>query len=237
MRAKFRTDTSGKAKGKQSFVMITHQVFLSEAFRHLDSHGRSLYLEVRYRYNGHNNGRIGFSTRDAAAALNISNSAAGRTFGQLVDHLLIERQGGGVLVGRLASEWTLTEARNDVTGEPASKAYLRWSPPTPGAPKKQKCVPPVGKNVSPMGRNGNGVPQKPAERPTSGTQEREILETASHRRDTYRYVPSPGASAPSRSASTQQASEGARATGTASNDGPVHISAALERILKRATNG
>jgi hypothetical protein len=243
MRTRFRKDLSGKAKGKQTFVMITHQVFDSPAFRHLDCHGRALYLELRSRYNGHNNGRIGFSARDAAAALNISKSASARTFDQLVDHLLIERQGGGVLVGRLASEWTLTEVRNDVTGQPPSKAFLRWSPGSPSAPKKHKHVPPVGSHVPPTGRNGSPIPQDMPQRPTHGTQQAEKPVSASHGLDTYRYLPVHSAAQPAPEVCTGAEPAGAVAPHNASkpaggSPAPVPSPSLLNsRIMRQVRHG
>jgi hypothetical protein len=48
------------------------------AWKSLNANQRAIYVEMAARYNGSNNGRIHFSTREAAGALHIGRATAGR---------------------------------------------------------------------------------------------------------------------------------------------------------------
>jgi hypothetical protein len=66
---------SKRTKVKESrHVRLYHWFLKSEAWRSLSPNARALYLEIVERYNGSNNGRIGFSIRDAAEALHIGKT-------------------------------------------------------------------------------------------------------------------------------------------------------------------
>jgi len=65
-----------KRKGKAKFLMIDGWIVRTPAYRAMTPNDRSAYLELKWRYDGLNNGRIGLSIRDLAAALGIGKNAA-----------------------------------------------------------------------------------------------------------------------------------------------------------------
>lgn len=89
---------------------------------------RALYIELKRRFNGHNNGKIYLSHRDAALALNVHRNTVAPMFREL------ERRGficlsvaphlGPSGIGQ-ASVWALEELATQ-DGKLAGKAFMRW---------------------------------------------------------------------------------------------------------------
>jgi AraC-like DNA-binding protein len=129
MKRKRGHDATGRTKGEQRHLRLYHWFTGSPAWRALKPVERTLYVELCQRYNGSNNGRLGLSVRDAAEALHVSKSTAARAFRTLVERGFIDtvRRGHFDRKKRHASEWRLTEHKCDVTGEVASKRFMRWS--------------------------------------------------------------------------------------------------------------
>jgi len=117
-----------KRTKSNSFTMLTRQITRSAAWRDLRPPARALYLELRERYNGHNNGVIGLGVRQAAEALNVSKDTASRSFIELEEHGFIEPTTKGYLVGSRATEWLLTELRDDRTNHRPTADFLSWQP-------------------------------------------------------------------------------------------------------------
>jgi hypothetical protein len=126
MGRKHRAD--GRSHGEARHVRLYHWFLESPAWCSLKAIDQALYLKLCQRYNGGNNGRLGLSVRDAGEALHVSKNTASRAFQTLEDRGFIEpiRRGHFDRKKRHASEWRLTEYKCDVTGEDASKRFMRW---------------------------------------------------------------------------------------------------------------
>jgi hypothetical protein len=81
---------SPKKNLRGRFVMLYQDMMESAAWASLDANARTLYVHIVARYNGKNNGRIPFSTREAALTLNVSKDTAARALKELIDRGLIE---------------------------------------------------------------------------------------------------------------------------------------------------
>lgn len=125
-----RQDKRGRSKTAGHFVRLDSFMMESAAWRSLTPAERVVYVEVRRRYNGVNNGRIALSARDAADRCNINKDTACKSFGTLEERGLIEcvTPGGFTRKVRHATEWRLTDVRCDKTGALPSKAFMRWRP-------------------------------------------------------------------------------------------------------------
>jgi hypothetical protein len=142
-----------KRKGQKKFVLVWAATMKTAAWADLTPADISVYLQVKYRYNGTNNGSIGCGCRELAAACNISKDTANRSLIRLQERGFIKavKQGyfrpgsseDGSLKNR-ATEWRLTEYPCDVTGELPTKDYHRWEP-------KTISVAPRGQRVSSQG--------------------------------------------------------------------------------------
>ena len=111
-------------------VRLYHWVMRSPAWRALPATSRALYAELARHYHGTNNGKIGYSARQAAKDLRISTKTASRHFRLLTDRGFIEpmKKGAFSLKERHATEWRMTEFVCDVTGRAPTKDFMRWQP-------------------------------------------------------------------------------------------------------------
>lgn len=89
---------------------------------------RALYVELKRRFNGANNGKIILSHRDAALLLNVSRNTATAYFQELAARGFIRMTQAPHLgpsgIGQ-ASHWALEELPTP-DGRPAGKAFTRW---------------------------------------------------------------------------------------------------------------
>lgn len=171
------------------FIMLPHWLVRSPAWRVLGPVDRALYLELKGRFNGHNNGMIGLGCREAADAINVSKDTANRAMVRLEEIGFIEAAQRGFYkpLGRAATEWLLTELPDDRTGHAALKTFASWAP--------EKQIPrPSYETPRPSGETQNQKSKgiTPLRR-TTGTQNGKSEELASHTRDTYRSTIPPAA--------------------------------------------
>lgn len=121
-----------KRKGGQKFLMIDSYVYRSAAFRALLPAERVAYEEMKWRYDGTNNGRIGLGCAELADALHArSKDTASRALAGLQAKGFIAKTKASAfnVKHRATTEWRLTEYRDDVTGELPTRDFIRWSPP------------------------------------------------------------------------------------------------------------
>lgn len=118
-----------------------HEWFMkTAAWEHASVYERSLYLEIKRRYNGRNNGDISLSHREAAALLKVSNTPVEKAFKGLIEKGFIAPQQRGSFdwkahqdgrgAGR-ATRWRLTELPQDIPERVLSggtKEFMRWQP-------------------------------------------------------------------------------------------------------------
>ncbi|MHA3977427.1 hypothetical protein ACW9UR_07080 [Halovulum sp. GXIMD14794] len=114
-------------KGAGRFVQLPEYLQASEAWKALKPGPRALYIEVKRRFNGSNNGAIFLSHRDAAEALNVSRNTIAGYFRALEEHGFLRMTQQPCLgpsgIGQ-ASLWALEEETLD--SRPAGKAFMRW---------------------------------------------------------------------------------------------------------------
>lgn len=139
-----------KRKGKSKFIMLEAYLLRSDAWRSLTPNDRALYLEFKWRYDGLNNGRIGFSARDAATALGVSQMTAIRSMNNLQDRgfVIKTKLSGFNMKSRVATEWRLSEYQCDVSGHVASRDFMKW------APGEKSTASPGERTASPRKQSG-----------------------------------------------------------------------------------
>lgn len=125
-----RVDRTGRSKGGDNYVALTHWLMRTPAWQSLDCVARCTYVELSRRYfgPGSTNGRLSCSVREISEALHVSKMTASRALQSLQDRgfVVLVRKGTFSQKVRNASEWRLTEFANDVTGEMATKDFARW---------------------------------------------------------------------------------------------------------------
>jgi hypothetical protein len=99
----------------------------TDAWTALSAPARAVYIQIGFRYDGFNNGRIAFSVRDAASECGLAKDTANRAFKDLVDLGFIEetRHGGLSRKTRIASEWRMTAFKCDLTGAFKSVLFMQ----------------------------------------------------------------------------------------------------------------
>jgi hypothetical protein len=129
----------------ERFVKLDYYLLKSDAWTDLSHPARSLYVELKRRFNGINNGYLSFSVREAKKILKVSVNRAHAAFGELEAHGFIRaRQKGSFnLKKRHATEWILTEHGFPEGAAPA-RDLMRWhldtAEPPSRAVKKQNPV-------------------------------------------------------------------------------------------------
>ncbi|PCJ74702.1 MAG: hypothetical protein COA53_07855 [Rhodobacteraceae bacterium] len=116
-----------KRGSSSKFIQIDHWLYDSPAWQSLKPGPRALYLELKRKFNGHNNGAVFLSQRDAAKALNVGRDTIAAYYSELVLKAFIIQTMGHCLgpqgVGQ-ATKWALTEYPfNEV---PATKEFMHW---------------------------------------------------------------------------------------------------------------
>jgi hypothetical protein len=230
--------SSRHVKDKEArHVRLYHWLLGTDAWQDLNPIARCAYVELARRYAGlgSNNGRLPCSVREIADNLNVGKSTAQRALTSLQAHgfIVLVKAGGFNMKHRHASEWRLTEFKDDVTGELATKDFARWKKPKHGAargthryPRRDVPVPPGGQSPKvPMGygtatgterRNGGATTGTPlvyqGEEPTART--------------------GPARGAVVASPSMARVNEGDRAGGAISIGAALASSATVRRLLK-----
>lgn len=132
-----KPDATGRSKGEEQFLPIPFSMSRSIAFRSLSGPALKVWVELRCRYNGANNGRLSLSFRQAAEHLGLGKSTVARAFKELVEKGFLKLRRAGRWYGRLATEWILTDIKYD--GYPPTRDWQNWRP--PAEVEKQKSVP------------------------------------------------------------------------------------------------
>lgn len=121
-------------RGEPRHVRLYHWMMQSEAWKDLNATERAIYVEVSYRYNGSNNGRIGYSARTAARDLKIAKDTAHRALRRLeaLGFIVAEKRGAFHCKVRHASEYRLTIYDSDIATKfdekLPTKEFMRWQP-------------------------------------------------------------------------------------------------------------
>jgi hypothetical protein len=149
---------TGRSKSESRYVRLDYYLLDTPAWSSLDATCRALYVEIKRRHNGFNNGKIPYSVREGAKAFHLGVGTISRKLNILQERgfLIAEQKGAFDWKVRHSTRWRLTETIVEETGELATKEFARWQPgvsftvsvvePIP-APKKQKpvsVVEPVG---------------------------------------------------------------------------------------------
>jgi hypothetical protein len=162
--------------------MIDGYVKRSPAWKALTPVERNAYIEVKWRYDGTNNGRIGLGCRELAEELSMSRNTADRALHTLVSlgFIVVAKPSAFHVKNRAATEWRLTEYGCDVTGDLPSKEFMRWEP------KKKQQSHPRDTQSHPRDCDPVERAEKHADSPTHGTVKPLFQISQSHPRDTYR---------------------------------------------------
>lgn len=123
----------GKKRGAGRFVQLSEWLQATEAWATLKPGPRALYVELKRRFNGGNNGRILMSIREAAELTNMHRNSIPSYFRDLEERGLIRQTRAGHLGADghgIASSWALCELPTE-DGRPADLSFRTWSAGSP----------------------------------------------------------------------------------------------------------
>ena len=133
-----RLAKKGIIESTERFVKLTYPLIESQAWRWLRPISQALYIELRRRYNGLNNGRISLSLSEAANILKASKLSISKALKQLETHGFIKLIKKGYFTGRMASEYALTDEQLD--GYPPTREWKQWQPNKPHRRRQIRAV-------------------------------------------------------------------------------------------------
>ena len=133
-----RLAKKGVIESKERFIKLTYPLIESEAWRWLRPISKAVYIELRRRYNGLNNGRISLSLSEAAHILKASKSSISTALKQLETHGFIKLIKKGYFTGRMASEYALTDEQLD--GYPPTREWRQWQPTKPHRRRQMRVI-------------------------------------------------------------------------------------------------
>src|SRR5262249_15629456 len=111
------------------FRMLPDYMTDAAAWKSLSLAARAAFIELLKLYNGRNNGQLAMAGSRLGELIGRSKPTAARALIELELKGFIGIQRIGSYGRKDASEFFLTLYYNDVSNEPATKAFMRWKPP------------------------------------------------------------------------------------------------------------
>ena len=117
-----------KKRGAGRHVQLPEWLQRTEAWATMKPGPRALYVELKRRFNGQNNGEIYLSHRDAAIALNVHRNTVGSYFAELEQRGFVVMTAGAHLGPSgtgISAQWALSEL--PLAGmKKASNDFKKW---------------------------------------------------------------------------------------------------------------
>jgi len=102
-------DLKGRSRKKIQYVPIPYPMAKSDAWRSLSGAAVKVYVELRSRFNGGNNGDLFLSFAEAGDLLGLGKSTVKRAFDELEAKRFIVKTSDGSFRGRRAATWAVTD--------------------------------------------------------------------------------------------------------------------------------
>ena len=128
----------GVIESTERFVKLTYPLLESEAWRWLRPISQAVYIELRRRFNGSNNGKISFSLGEGARILRASKSSIQTALVELEEHGFIKLVKKGYFTRRMASEYALTDEQLD--GYPPTREWRQWQTTKPNRRRQMRVI-------------------------------------------------------------------------------------------------
>lgn len=120
-----RVNKTGRNDTEQ-FFPLNYSMARSAAWRSLSGPAVKIYLELRCRFSGGNNGDLSLSLDEASRLLGIGKATAKRAFAELVEKGFIVLTHRGRFTGRKAATYCVTDRSHN--GAQATNDWKHWRP-------------------------------------------------------------------------------------------------------------
>ena len=121
-----RVNATGRTEAGEQFIALSYPMLRSPAWRSLSGRAIKVWLELRSRYDGRNNGQLSLSQDEGARLLGIGKATVARSFAELEAKGFLVLTKRGVWFGRRASEYATTD--RSMNGHPATQNWKQWQP-------------------------------------------------------------------------------------------------------------
>ncbi len=112
----------------EQYVPIPYTMARSSAWRNLSGPAVKVWVELRSRFNGRNNGDLSLGLNEGARLLGLGKSTVHRALQELADKGFITMTRQGRWYGRMATTWAVTDRHHK--GHLPTRAWRDWRPPT-----------------------------------------------------------------------------------------------------------
>jgi hypothetical protein len=119
-------NAKGRNMGEGQYAPLPYAMLQSPAWRSLSGAAVKVYLEVRCRFHGANNGSLSLSLKQAADLLGLGKATVHCAFKELQDKGFVVCTRRGQWYGRLASLWAVTD--KGIGESLPSNVWRRWQP-------------------------------------------------------------------------------------------------------------
>ena len=116
----------GKESKRERFVSLPFQLLDSLAWQYSTNADKAVFISVKRRFNGKNNGEISLSVRQIVAENKISINTASASLKHLQQKGLISLMKYGYFGSHMASTWKLNTDKNP--GYSPSNEWKKWKP-------------------------------------------------------------------------------------------------------------
>jgi DNA-binding HxlR family transcriptional regulator len=125
----------GNKVREEQWFPISYPMAHTPAFRSLSGAALKVWIELRTRFNGGNNGQLHLSLDEAAHLLGLGKATVQRALKELEEKGFIVKTRQGQWYGRMATQWRTTD--KGTHGNPPTYDWKRWVPSNGANPKKQ----------------------------------------------------------------------------------------------------
>tara|TARA_B100000965_G_scaffold381828_2_gene379641 strand:+ start:4924 stop:5325 length:402 start_codon:yes stop_codon:yes gene_type:complete len=128
-RKKFRRPNAKGRNDQEQYLAIPYAMARSPAFRNLGGAALKVWVELRSRYNGGNNGDLSLSLDEGSKLLSMGKATVQRGLNELEAKGFIKMTKRGHWYGRKATTWAVTDISHK--GHIATRDWKSWKPETP----------------------------------------------------------------------------------------------------------
>src|SRR5260370_20489491 len=119
-------NAKGRSIGEGQYAPLPYAMLQRPAWRALSGAAVKVFLEVRCRFHGANNGSLSLSLEQAADLLGLGKATVHCAFKELQEKGFVVCTRRGQWYGRQASLWAVTD--RGVGGALPTNAWRRWQP-------------------------------------------------------------------------------------------------------------
>lgn len=115
---------TGRSRKAGQYVPISYAMAKSPAWRSLGGPAAKVYVELRSRFNGRNNGDLSLSCDEAKRLLHLGKTTVKRAFDELQEKGFIVKTSSGHWYGRKAATWSVTDRKH--SNHLATNEWQNW---------------------------------------------------------------------------------------------------------------